>query len=487
MFRSNERGMALVVAMFMTLIVSALAASMTFVARTETLSSQSYTTMAQARYAAESGLAAAANYLLSSQYGDQAPDTPADSFGNYDTLMSPVRTGGQIVELSTEGGSNYPISTVVQQFTNAAKGSLTVSNGTVQYGARARLLGMRPVSNTITGTAQLLQTWEITGTGSRTGSGSAEVEVRAIIERQMVPMFRYGAFAADPGCAALTLSGGATSRSYNSSQLQNGNPVPADTGGDVGTNGNLNISGNPTKVYGTLSTPRTGVGSCTTSNVTAMTVQGKAEVYGGLVELPQEVPYPMPPAPDPMPPTTNVQINNSFSCSDPRCSRSGDVVTLSPASGVPYVLGNVSVNSMELVLGAGTYIVNSLDVAGTSTIRPAGNGPVIINVAGQGSGSTAISIAGGALSNETYIPANFQILYAGTKSVSISGGTQTSALVYTPKADVTLTGNSNFYGAVVGAQVDIPGSTSLYFDTALQAEFSAAGNPVMSSFTWRTF
>ena len=71
--RSDERGIALVIALFMTMMVSALAASMAYVARTETLSSQSYTTMAHARYGAESGLAAATNYLLSTPYAVTAP------------------------------------------------------------------------------------------------------------------------------------------------------------------------------------------------------------------------------------------------------------------------------------------------------------------------------------------------------------------------------------------------------------------------------
>src|SRR5215203_789516 len=49
MTRSNERGVALVLVLFMTMIVSAIAAGMAYTARTETLSSQSYTTMTHAR------------------------------------------------------------------------------------------------------------------------------------------------------------------------------------------------------------------------------------------------------------------------------------------------------------------------------------------------------------------------------------------------------------------------------------------------------
>ena len=102
--RSDERGIALVIALFMTMMVSALAASMAYVARTETLSSQSYTTMAHARYGAESGLAAATNYLLSTPYAVTAPGTGADPLTNYDTNVSPVRRANAAVVLSSVGG-----------------------------------------------------------------------------------------------------------------------------------------------------------------------------------------------------------------------------------------------------------------------------------------------------------------------------------------------------------------------------------------------
>ncbi len=61
---SGEDGIALVLAMFMVLIVSLLGASLATVGRTETMSSLNYKTMSQARYAAESGLHSAANYLI---------------------------------------------------------------------------------------------------------------------------------------------------------------------------------------------------------------------------------------------------------------------------------------------------------------------------------------------------------------------------------------------------------------------------------------
>jgi type II secretory pathway component PulK len=64
MHRSDERGIALILTLFMVLILSVLGSSLVFVSRTETLSSLNYKTMSQARYGAESGVHRAANHLL---------------------------------------------------------------------------------------------------------------------------------------------------------------------------------------------------------------------------------------------------------------------------------------------------------------------------------------------------------------------------------------------------------------------------------------
>jgi Tfp pilus assembly protein PilX len=486
--RSDERGIALVLALFMTMIVSALAASMAYVARTETLSSQSYTTMAHARYGAESGLAAAANYILSTPYAVTAPGTGADPLTNYDANFSPVRRANAAVVLNSAGGSNYPVNAVVTAFGTAASGTLTVGNGTVTYGARATLLALRRVTDSMSGNTETLQKWEITGWGRRGGNSSSEVEVTAIVERQVIPLYRYAAFATNTGCGALSFSGGARTRSYNSQALNAGNPVPLNTDGDVGTNGNLALSGNPTQINGTLSTPRTGVGSCTANNVTALTVSGQATVSEGLVELPQVVSYDTPPAPSPLPPTTGVNMNSSFTCGlYLGCATSGSAVTLTadPTNTVPYSsMGDVSVGPKDLVLNAGTYIFNSLSIAGNAHITT--NGKVTIKIAGQGT-TSPLNLTGNSITNSSYDPSNLQIIYGGTGNISLTGGTATAAIVYAPNANVTLAGNGNVYGSVVAGRMSVTGGGDIFYDTNLAATALTYGRPVLSSFTWRTF
>ena len=71
--------------MFMVLIVSLLGASLATLGRTETMASLNYKTMSQARYAAESGLHSAANYLIHTY---EPPGVDAgDPLANYDMTV----------------------------------------------------------------------------------------------------------------------------------------------------------------------------------------------------------------------------------------------------------------------------------------------------------------------------------------------------------------------------------------------------------------
>ncbi|CAN5637494.1 hypothetical protein BH24ACI4_BH24ACI4_30680 [soil metagenome] len=489
MFRSDERGIAIVMAMFMTLIVSALAASMAYMARTETVSSQSYTTMVQARYAAESGLAAAANYLLSGEYAAVAPGTAGDALSNYTIAVSPVLRSATPVLLSTDASaSNYPVSGVIQAFAQAASGTLTVSNGTVTYGAEARLLTMRQLFDT--SGARTLQTWEITGTGRRGGSGSAEVRVSAIVERQAVPLFRYAAFATHNGCNALSFSGGATTRSYDSKNLVGGNPVPSNSDGHVGTNGGLDANGGTTVIHGALSTPREGVGACTASNVTAATIAGFGAVQN-LITLPQAVEYPTPAEITPLPPLTSTTFNNAgCPSSNPptHCTGTADGARITPPTPSTVIsMGNVSVQgSRELRLNAGIYEINSLSLSGNGTIVVE-SGPVIFKIAGRDE-TMPLDLSGGGVSNPTFNPANLQFFYGGTGTIKVTGGADTAALVYAPNASASLHGSvTDFYGSIITKLVTATGGFNLYYDRSLQNSMMTAGNPVMSSFTWQTF
>ena len=485
----SERGVAMIAALFLTVILSLIASSLVVVARTETMSTLNYKTMSQGRYGAESGVHAAANHLL---YTYAAPGTALDPLANYNVTVSPVTFNGAPVVLSSDPDvpSNYPIAAVTNAFAAATQGSLNVQDALVNYSARATLTAMRQVVDSYSGQAITVQTWEITGVGALGGAGSADIEVSAVIDRQIVPAYRYAAFATSNGCASLSFAGGATTDSYDSqAPLVGGFPVLANSDGHVGSNGNLDEVGNPTTINGTLSTPRSGVGACTENNVTAATITGNAAVTGGLVQLPQEVTFPTPAAPDPLPPTGNDRFNGG-ACPGGvmACNRVGNTYTVGPAPMATTVtLGNVTLNGGVTVrLQAGTYIVNSLTLAGNSSIV-IDSGPVIFKIAGQHQ-NTPVDLTGGSVSNGTFDPMQLQFVYGGTGELRLNGGTQAAALVYAPRAETSLSGGADFYGSVITGRLTATGGSALHFDRRLLTSGAmTAGNFTMNSFTWKAF
>jgi hypothetical protein len=283
--------------------------------------------------------------------------------------------------------------------------------------------------------------------------------------------------------------------------------VVSGTAGNVGTNGNLAENGNPTTINGNLSTPRTGVGTCTSGNVTAWT-DSSGHVTGGLVELPQAVVYPPPAAPSPAPPTGNQTLNNSASdCSGVSgCTYgtgpapagngcpSGDFC-LAPGSCPPSVSGpgllaDLTIKgTVHLSAGPGgipgCYNINSLSENGQGTIT-IDSGPVVVNVAGNGA-STAIDLTGGGvINNAGWDPSMLQILYAGTGNVNIKGGANAVGLLYAPNA--TLAFNSaggNWYGAVITGSMSDMGGASIKYDVNLQKKYATVSNWMLDSFTWK--
>jgi hypothetical protein len=495
---SGEEGIALVLAMFMVLIVSLLGASLATVGRTETLSSLNYKTMSQARYAAESGLHSAANYLIHTYV---APGVDAgDAMANYNVTVSPVTYNNQPVVLTTVAGeaSNYPVAAKIDAFEDNATGPLQMANSETTYFARATLLSMRQFPDAYSGGNITIQTWEITGVGNIDGAGAAAVQVSAIIETQAVPAYRYAAFATKNGCAAMSFAGGGSTDSYNSTAgLVGGKPVISATDGDVGTNGNLDENGGPgTIINGTLSTPRGGVGACTANNVTALTISGKASVSEGLVKLPQAVALKTPEAINPAPSTTSIDLKKVGGCPADAtmpglgyCAASASGVTFTPPSASTVVsLGNVNVNAGAVIhLNAGIYEINSLTANGNMTLQ-VDSGPVVIRVNGKnGDGTemaTPIDLTGGSIIGLNFKPENLQFVYGGTGTIKMNGGSGTAALIYAPNATVTMLGNSDFYGAVVGATVNDTGGAKIHYDRNLAGWAMTEGNPTMTSFTW---
>jgi hypothetical protein len=516
MNRKNEKGVALILALIFLLVMSVMAVSLMFISQTETWSSLNYKLMSQARDGAEAGINAGANYLINTY----TPPTPSgtDQLSKYNYNVSPVQTpagatSGEDVFLATTGtkkANNYPVSSVITGFQNTAEGSLTAGNLAVTYATSARLLSMEQVTPWGTTVPVTVQTWHITSDGTINGVRNADEELSAILEKQVTPVFTYAAFTTGSGCGSLNFGGGGTTASYNSGSLtlSGGVPVTSTSGGSVGTNGNLFTNGKPTTINGSLSTPRTGTGTCSSGGgVDAWTSSG-GSVTGGLVHLPQAVVYPPPATPNPAPPTTQpITLNNSAAdCGGvtgctvgtgvaPSCA-SGDfclapgICPTTPGGPVVTTLGglygDVTVKG-TVHLSAGCYNINSLieNGGGALTID---SGPVVVNVAGAGTYSAnPINLTGGGVINTAGWGAQmFQLMYAGTGTVNLKGGANAVGVVYAPNATIAFnSAGGNWYGSVIGGTMTDMGGATLNYDANLKKQAVTVGNWMLDSFTWR--
>src|SRR6266851_2906681 len=420
MNRRNQKGTALIFALIFLLILSVMAASLMFLAQSETWTSSNYRMMTQGRYGAEAGI---------------------NSIANYDMTQSPVKNnanGLDVVLSTTLANSNYPNAAVAGDFAAKVPGTLTQGFGAVSYTASARLLSMRQVQLAgVSGPAafKIIQTWQIIADGNIKSVRNAQVEVSAVLEQQGMPLFMYAAFATNDNCGALDFSGGATTNSYDSAAPVNpvtGTPVIMNAYGNVGSNGNLNENGSGTTIYGSMSTPRSGVGKCAQGGVTAWTDNGNAVVTGGFKLLPQPVTYATPVDPPP----------------------------------------------------------NSNNISGTQTLGPCVASPCTygdINITGNGQ-STAVDLTGGGMINPSYDPSLLQINYAGSGTISLKGSATSSAVVNAPNATISFnSAGGAWYGAVIGAYIKDAGGVTLSYDRHLQKKLYNVSNYMLDSFSWSKY
>ena len=495
MKQNNEKGSALIFALILLLVLSAMAGSLMFLSTSETYSSMNYRMMTEARYGAEAGVHAAANFIMNT-YVPPAGNPTTQVFPGFNTAVYPVTdANNNPIFLSTLNGqaANYPNGQQQTAFANAMNANQPLQQGgqganAVTYSASAQLMSMTSIVPFGTTQPVTIQTWQITAHGDIANVQNGEAEVVTTLERYISPSFSYAAFADANGCASLSFTGNGTTNGYDSGALPVvGGAVQAPTagsmlgyGGNVGTNGNETDSGSNVQINGTLSTPNAGFGVCSAGNVTAFSGKSLSQVTGGTVQLPQAISFPSPTV---YPPGgTNISLSGSAT------------QALGPCNANPCSYGDISVTSKPpgLTLYPGTYNINSLSISGNGQITIAPDpitgqyGPVVINVAGNNN-PTPITITGNAISNPTYDPSLLQITYAGNGTITIAGNGASAAVVYAPNSTVDMKGNAAFYGSVVANQLLDVGNGAIYYDMKLKKKLFTVGNYVLNAFTWNKF
>ena len=506
----SERGIALVLALFLMTALSVLGASLMFLSQTETYASMNYRMMSQARYGAEAGVQKASDFLLANV------PAPAD-FAACNRAVSPVTCGGQPVVLTagtfTGVTPNYPVGATQTAFSTTAQGTLIAGQATLTYKAYATLTAMQIFTSYGGGTG-VATTWRITSDGGVQNSPRANVEILALIETPKVPASSYGAFGTYNGCAALQFGGNVQINSYDSESVS-GATAPTMTygGGNVGTNGNLTITGSA-DVGGNLYTPRTGVGTCSANAVEGLTEGGSAQVHGSMVQLPAEIAYPDPTIPGPsLLPTVSLSgVDAVTTCpslgltTGVNCfiNTATKTITLTQGPPAPGVMPSLQLSSsVQLVLtanGPGTqYNFNSLQMTGGSQIGvkvTSSSDNVNVGIAGKNPDGSTIAtplvmegtsdaVIAGCASCSIYDASLLQFLYAGTGEIKESGTSKMVATVYAPKALFTLGGTGDVYGSILASKVNETGTGNIHYDRRLQHDFYVIGHPMVGTFSWQ--
>jgi hypothetical protein len=521
----DERGIAIVLALFLMSTMSVLAASMMFLAQTETYATMNYRMMSQARYAGEAGVQKAADFLLDpAQYAVPTTSSVVDPLGNFDRDQSPVLYMGKPVILSTDPDampSNYPSAAVQTAFFAAAKGSLAAGNATVTYGAYAKLIAMQEFT-AYGGTQNVVQTWEITGIGKLAGPRKGIVEVVAVVETPKVAANNFAAFATGDICGALYFPGNVSIDSYDSRIPGGPDASQQNSGGDVGTNGNLNIVGS-VEIFGNLYTPRVGVGTCSEGSVNALTETGNASVNGSVVQLPTAMTYPVPALP-PNLPRDVVAVNSTASLTgacdllgmlDPSVRPGVNCNIDTGTKTITIEANGIDVNLPSLVIDNGytlsivghnpaqTVNINSLSGDGGFTVAANSladlNESVVLKVAGVEADditgmATPIDMSlmawkQNASDGRSYNSSALQIVYGGSGTIRMDGGgnLQSAMSIYAPNAALELQGTQDFYGSILARTIESYGNAGIHYDRRLGGEFYVVGHAMLGSFTLKRY
>lgn len=300
------------------------------------------------------------------------------------------------------------------------------------------------------------------------GIRTATVQVVATFEQSSgTAVFQYALFATGNACPTINFSSSGYTDSYDSSQGTYAATVQA-SGGDVGTNGTLNLSGSA-DIKGNASFVNVvTTGSCPTQTYNDGSSNG---VEGSLIAMGSPRTFANPTYTNPSPALTT---NTGYSSN----------TTLAPGN-----YNNVTVSGGKtLTLSPGTYNFNSLTLSGGSSIVINGTGTLIIEIAGAGPPSKAVDFSGGSITNAGGNPANVQIVYAGSAPMTLSGGSSTAAVVYAPNSAITMSGSSPWYGAIVGKTYNSSGGSAIHYDRNLANSLVAGGgNFQLVGFSWSKF
>jgi hydroxyethylthiazole kinase-like sugar kinase family protein len=110
-------------------------------------------------------------------------------------------------------------------------------------------------------------------------------------------------------------------------------------------------------------------------------------------------------------------------------------------------------------------------------------GQVVLNIAGNGVAGNVLDLSGNSVNNQTLNANQFQINYGGTGAINVTGNASTSYFILNaPKAPVTIAGNGDIFGAVVGATIKDVGNGGFHYDKSAKLAPASSGALQLISF-----
>jgi Tfp pilus assembly protein PilX len=510
---TSERGVALLFAIFTLLLLSAIAASLVLMTNTETSVNANYRAERVSSFAAKAGVEEARDRMVALAAAGKLPTTLPPAAGSVLYILNEGAAPGTVqpwtagnaymddelchdfagvqtqqpapdVRCTTSpttamlvaGTAASPItSTYPWAGTSAAlpykwvRITLKQSNSVQLYPVNAQLPNQPVCYNGVNELALPAATANCAAVAPNStnpvymitalavsSTGTTRRMVQTEVGLSPAQPFPYGLFATSTACPALTISGGGNSNpatdSYTSAAGGTYSTTSQDTLGDVGSNGGVSLTGHSqiggaVAVPSILPTPPAAPNPCSGAQGDYSTT-GTAGIYlpatypGNI--LSQSGPYIFPTPPDPVPmPTAS-----------------------SPTGGtslVPGTYGAISLSGKTtLTLAPGVYNIYSLSISGQASVTVSPAGSVVLNF--PSTSSSPISISGQGIASSNQIPNSMQINYGGTGNVSLAGNGASYAIVDAPNAAISVSGNGDFFGRVIGKTISMSGNGKFHFD-----------------------
>jgi Tfp pilus assembly protein PilX len=576
-FRNHERGVALILTLLALVILSLLAAGMVSATQSELWGTASYRKTAQARYLAEAGAQQAVNWITNNfaananSYGLSGSafaltTSPAVYTGNTAcataattyvpacmirmTSTGSALTGGITDTISTFDSTSKNLETGFSSSLNSS----TVQNQFASVGG-SFAVAAQLVSAYYNGSGWVAK-WKITSQGTVGTVQPATVQVVEVVENLSltasstptpITAFTYGAFATSATCGSITINGGSSVASYNSTtQAGVASPTWTYSGGSIGTLGNVALTGSG-YVYGSVYAPGYNLGNssatvyypygvsgggswpynngsqaCSSSKMYAVNEDNSGSAIqcttsssnctNKASQLPTTYTSSTYASADTMVGSTQVTVpTNTSTCSYSVICSGGSgyyssslgqyvsSVTLPPSTTSNVVNYGVASfgGSTTTTLNAGSYFFDTLSMGGSASMNIASS-PVVIYIQDNSASTIPLNITGGSFSNSGGTPDNLTFVYNGTQEIHIGSISSNTlfATIYAPNAKIVFDGNGSIYGAVIGNTVSVTGGGHIIYDTSLASSTTNVYTPQsgtsvspyhLTNFSWSVY